>query len=68
MSATTNTIKFDVGGKHFEVSRDLLEAHSETMLGKLVSETWRKDPKEPVFIDRDGDIFAHVLNYLRYGR
>ena len=68
MSSTTNTIKFNVGGKHFEVSRDLMEAHSETMLGKLVSEAWQEDPEEPVFIDRDGDIFAHVLNYLRYGR
>ena len=45
-----------------------MEAHSETMLGKLVSETWQQDPEKPVFIDRDGDIFAHVLNYLRYGR
>ena len=69
MSTATNTIKFNVGGKHFEVSRDLMEAHSETkMLGKLVSETWQQDPEETVFIDRDGDIFAHVLNYLRYGR
>ena len=68
MSTTTNTIKFNVGGKHFEVSRDLVEAHSETMLGKLISETWQQDPEDTVFIDRDGDIFAHVLNYLRYGR
>ncbi|KAL7498908.1 hypothetical protein ACHAWT_008598, partial [Skeletonema menzelii] len=66
MSAT-NTIKFNVGGKHFEVSRDLMEMHSETMLGKLVSEAWQQDPEESVFIDRDGDIFAHILNYLRYG-
>ena len=68
MSTTTNNIKFNVGGKHFEVSRDLMEAHSETMLGKLISETWQQDPEDTVFIDRDGDIFAHVLNYLRYGR
>ena len=66
--STTNTIKFNVGGRSFEVSRDLIEKHSETMLGKLVSEAWQADPEEPVFIDRDGDIFAHVLNYLRYGR
>ena len=59
---TTNTIKFNVGGRPFEVSRDLMEKHSETMLGKLVSEAWQADPEdEPVFIDRDGDIFAHVL-------
>ena len=68
MSTTTNTIKFNVGGRHFEVSRDLLEGHSETMLGKLVSEAWQADPEERIFIDRDGDKFAHVLDYLRYGR
>ena len=45
-----------------------MEKHSETMLGKLVSEAWQSDPEEPVFIDRDGDISALVLNYLRYGR
>ncbi len=64
----TNTIKFNVGGKHFEVSRDLMEEHSETMLGKLVSEAWQQDPEEQVFIDRNGDTFAYVLDYLRYGR
>ena len=63
-----STLAKSLGGKHFEVSRDLIEAHSETMLGKLVSEAWQADPEETVFIDRDGDIFAYVLNYLRYGR
>eukprot|EP00984_Skeletonema_dohrnii_P029806 scaffold20690_cov155-Skeletonema_dohrnii-CCMP3373.AAC.11 len=64
---TTNTIKFNVGGRPFEVSRDLMDKHSETMLGKLVSDAWQADPEEPVFIDRNGDTFAYVLDYLRYG-
>jgi lipoate synthase len=68
MSANRNTIKFNVGGRHFEVSHDLIDTHSETMLEKLVSDLWQEDPEQEVFIDRDGDIFAHVLNYLRYGR
>ena len=61
-------MKFNVGGRHFEVSRALIDSHSDTMLGKLASDTWNEDPEKPVFIDRDGDIFARVLNYLRYGR
>ncbi|KAL7531970.1 hypothetical protein ACHAXR_004344 [Thalassiosira sp. AJA248-18] len=65
MSETT--VKFNVGGKHFEVSRALIDAHSDTMLGRLVSDIWNEDPGKAVFIDRDGDIFAHILNYLRYG-
>lgn len=68
MSDATGTVKFNVGGRHFEVSRALIDGHSETVLGKLVSETWNNDPGKAVFIDRSGDIFAHVLEYLRYGR
>ena len=62
------TVKFNVGGKHFEVSRALIDGHPDTMLGKLVSDTWNEDPGKTVFIDRSGYIFAHVLEYLRNGR
>jgi len=61
------TVTFDVGGRLFKVSRNVIEQFSDTMLGKIVSETWQHDSNATVFIDRDGDIFAHVLNYLRYG-
>jgi hypothetical protein len=63
------TVKFNVGGKHFEVSRALIDEHPDTMLAKMISEAWEKknDEDTPLFIDRDGDIFSHVLNYLRYG-
>ncbi|EJK72360.1 hypothetical protein THAOC_06116, partial [Thalassiosira oceanica] len=62
------TVKFNVGGKLYECSRDLIaNQNPETMLGRLVSEVWQSDPEEAIFIDRDGDLFAHVLNYLRYG-
>lgn len=67
---TPKTIKFNVGGKRFEVSRDLIIRDSdngETMLSRLVSSTWMEDPKSEVFIDRDGDRFTYVLDYLRYG-
>jgi hypothetical protein len=62
-----DTVKFNVGGKHFEVSRALIEQNPDTMLSKMISEVWEKEPEKPMFIDRDGDMFAHVLNYLRYG-
>lgn len=74
------TIKFNVGGKHFEVSRDLImkdgdastdnnehTSSATTMLSRLVSDTWLENPESEVFIDRDGDIFSYILNYLRYG-
>ena len=62
-----DTVKFNVGGKHFEVSRALIDANPNSMLAKMISETWEKDPENPMFIDRDGYKFAHVLDYLRYG-
>ncbi|KAL3764476.1 hypothetical protein ACHAW5_000140 [Stephanodiscus triporus] len=67
MSEATAIVMFNVGGRHFEVSRTLINEISDTVLGKLVSDTWNDDPGKAVFIDRDGDIFANILNYLRYG-
>ncbi len=68
MSDATETVRFNVGGRLFEVSRALIDGHSETVLGKLASDTWNDDPGKAVFIDRSGDIFARVLEFLRYGR
>ena len=52
---------FDVGGKMYNVSRSLIEEHSDTMLARIVSKTWQEDPNSVVFIDRDGDTFRFVL-------
>jgi hypothetical protein len=70
------TVQFDVGGKVFRVARSLIEQHDQTMLARLVSERWqtqcggKKDGREtkPIFIDRNGDNFGFVLDYLRYGK
>jgi hypothetical protein len=42
---SSRTVKFNVGGRHYEVSRSLIETFPETMLAKMVSETWQKDPE-----------------------
>ena len=63
----SSTIKFNVGGRHFEVSMDLINKYSESVLGTLVSDTSQGDPGE-VFIDRHGDTLAYVLDFMRYGR
>ena len=57
-------VQFDVGGRLFKTSRSLIDKHEGTMLARLVSDTWQEDPTKPVFIDRDGDIFAQVLNFF----
>ena len=64
----TETVKFNVGGTIYEVSRSLLERYPDTMLAKNASKRWQEDSMSEIFIERDGDLFRHVLNYLRDGR
>ena len=63
------TMKFNVGGKSFEVSRSLLKTiDPNTLLGEKVEEQWQEDPEEDIFFERDGSIFKFVLGYLRDGK
>jgi uncharacterized membrane protein len=39
MANATETLKFNVGGRHFEVSRALIHGHSKMVLGKLCPKT-----------------------------
>lgn len=73
-SADAKTILFDVGGKMFRVSRSLIDNWPESMLARLVSDTWRQEggdsreeERRPIFVDRNGDTFQVVLDYMRYG-
>ncbi len=61
------TIKFNVGGMKYEISKSLLDLHPNTMLARSASEQWQKDANSEIFIDRDGTLFQFVLNYLRDG-
>jgi hypothetical protein len=61
-------VQLNVGGKHYEVSRDTLERCKGSMLASLISSNWREgnsDDSEPIFIDRNGRLFEYVLDYLR---
>jgi hypothetical protein len=62
---SNSTVKFNVGGRHYEVSRSLIEWFPDTMLAKMVSETWQKDPEATLFIDENGDRFQYCLDYIR---
>jgi len=63
----TEVVKFNVGGQPYQVSRSLLAQHPNTTLARSASKQWQKDPESEVFIERDGEMFRHVLNYLRDG-
>jgi hypothetical protein len=62
---SSSTVKFDVGGRLYKVSRSLIEKFPSTMLAKMVSETWQKDPEATLFIDENGDRFQYCLDYMR---
>ena len=70
-SGETLSVTFDVGGRTFKVSRSLIKQHDTSMLARLVSDTWQSvkdsDMVPSLFVDRDGDRFAYVLDFLRYG-
>lgn len=61
------TVKFNVGGKMFEVNRSLLLKFDDNMMLRAAAEI-SDNPSEPVFIDRDGERFAYILDYMRDGK
>eukprot|EP00593_Proboscia_inermis_P011558 CAMPEP_0171318522 /NCGR_PEP_ID=MMETSP0816-20121228/89210_1 /TAXON_ID=420281 /ORGANISM="Proboscia inermis, Strain CCAP1064/1" /LENGTH=92 /DNA_ID=CAMNT_0011813109 /DNA_START=369 /DNA_END=644 /DNA_ORIENTATION=+ len=62
------TVTFDVGGKEYRVSTSLLQQYPECMLARMISEEWKKEEDTKLFIERDGERFRYVLDYLRDGR
>jgi hypothetical protein len=60
-----STVKFDVGGRLYKVSRSSIERFPSTMLARMISEAWQKDPEVTLFIDRDSDRFRFCLDYMR---
>jgi len=64
----SKTVQFDVGGTHYKVSRSLIDGFPHTMLARLISKTWHvsgPDDDATIFIDRNGDRFQYVLDYMR---
>ncbi len=59
----TQTVKFNVGGQIYEVSKSVLG--SDNMLSRSVSGRWYDTNKAEIFIDRDAILFSYVLKYLR---
>jgi len=73
VSTFPNAVKVNVGGRIFQTTlRTLQGAHvgeSDSMLAAMFSQRHPncKDADGNVFIDRDGDRFAHQLDYLITG-
>ncbi|KAH9558124.1 hypothetical protein CY35_07G120000 [Sphagnum magellanicum] len=57
-------IELNIGGQRFETTKDTLCKGSE-MLAAWLNRFYSSNGV--IWIDRDGDRFAHILNYLRNG-
>jgi len=63
-------IRLNVGGERYTTTRATLTRYPHSMLGAMFSGTLSTSIDEHgcFFIDRDGSMFRHVLNFLRSGR
>ena len=64
----SGTVRLNVGGTLFTVPLELINKHPESNLyndiaGQMKSKTY--DETGNIYINGDGEIFRHVLNYLR---
>ncbi|KAM1055475.1 hypothetical protein ACFX2I_028968 [Malus domestica] len=67
---SSSLVHLNVGGKKFSTTVDTLtQRQPDSMLAAMFSgrHTLRQDKKGYVFIDRDGEHFLHILNWLRDG-
>ena len=61
-------VKIDVGGRIFKTSLKTVRRESESFLASMFSEKFDlKTEDDSFFIDRDGTLFQHILDYLRDG-
>jgi hypothetical protein len=69
-SVSNEIVRLNVGGEIFTTTRATLLRYPDSMLGAMFSGSLATgvDENGCYFIDRDGSIFRHVLNFLRCGR
>lgn len=60
-------IELNVGGCAYATSRTTILSYPDSMLCRMISGqmTSATDSKQRIFIDRDGPLFRHILNFLR---
>lgn len=70
--AGSSIVRLNVGGCRFDTTRGTLQSDCGSMLGRMFDKdqpfNLALDEEGCVFIDRDGDTFRHVLQFLRSGR
>ncbi|XP_033095908.1 BTB/POZ domain-containing protein KCTD16-like [Anneissia japonica] len=62
--------ELNVGGREFTTTLSTLRKHSGSVIAEMFADPTIlvKDNRGKYFIDRDGDLFRYILDYLRDGR
>ena len=64
---SNDIIELNVGGCTYTTSKTTILSYPESMLSRMISGLipTATDSKQRIFIDRDGPLFRHILNFLR---
>lgn len=66
MNRNSQIVKLNVGGKRYETTITTLNYETDSFLSKLVvNHKQTIDEGKEIFIDRNGNYFEHILEYLR---
>lgn len=66
MQARTPEVRLNVGGRRYETTRATLTRFDNTYFSSMLRQMDPADGAE-MFIDRDGEAFGPLLNYMRTG-
>lgn len=61
-------IVINISGQRFECWQSTLEKYPHTLLGSVEKEFFYDEETNEYFMDRDPDLFRHILNFYRTGR
>ncbi|CDJ28351.1 potassium channel tetramerisation domain containing protein, putative [Eimeria mitis] len=65
--ALSSKVLLNVGGRVFATTYSTLRNFGPHYLSRCLSPPWRQGETREVFIDRNGDSFSYVLDFLRNG-
>ena len=60
-------ITINISGRRYETWRHMLEKYPDTLLGSNEKEFFYDDTRDEYFLDRDPDLFRHILAFYRTG-
>ena len=63
---TSQRITLNVGGTRYTTTPDTLLSHQDSYFSKLLTGDWQDAAQQSeMFVDRDGELFKHVMRFLR---